>query len=157
MSSMTPAPSIFFSFAFLFNSTNTPCNITSRFHDWTKKSARRTYSISELTTRINLSVFKVKLVSMHRPFSNWAGSLAISNHLPMNCGCKDNTEHCQRKRWINRHAWVDSVEKGFPTGGKWYIFSQLLYFITILTLTFHFMLFYTLHTFQRQCFFILNF
>lgn len=44
-----------------------------------------THRISELTTRMELSVRRVKLVSMQRPFSNWAGSLAISNHLPMNC------------------------------------------------------------------------
>lgn len=50
-----------------------------------KEIADRTHSISELTTRMELPVVKVKLVSMHRPFSNWAGSLAISNHLPMNC------------------------------------------------------------------------
>lgn len=55
--------------------------VASHLH---KESSDRTYNISELTTRMLLPVVRVKLVSMHRPFSNCAGSLATSNHLPMN-------------------------------------------------------------------------
>lgn len=126
MSSTTPVPSIFLSSPFLFYSRQIEfmldygeyksCKyypLTPHLH---KEIADRTHSISELTTRMELLVVKVKLVSMQCPFSNWAGSLAISNHLPMNCEgkstpeLKDNSEHCQWRVWINLRALVVSVK-----------------------------------------------
>lgn len=67
-------------------------NVTSLTPHLHKEIADRTHSISELTTRMELPGVKVKLLSMQRPFSNWAGSLAISNHLPMNCEDKSTQE-----------------------------------------------------------------
>lgn len=87
--------SVFYStwlkFHVVLRANTSHANITSRLHICTKKITDSTHSISELTTRMELSAFKVKLVSMHRPFSNWAGSLAISYHLPMNCEGKRHT------------------------------------------------------------------
>lgn len=64
-------------------------NVTSLTPHLHTEFVDKTHRISELTTRIELPAVKVKLLSMQRPLSNWAGSLAISNHLPMNCEDKD--------------------------------------------------------------------
>lgn len=150
ISSMTPVPSIFLSSPFLFYSRQIhfmldygkykPCKyylLTPQLH---KEIADRTYSISELTTRMELAVVKVKLVSMHRPFSNWAGSLAISNHLPMNCEgrntheLKDDSEHHQWRVWINLHTLVVSVTSTikpvFHQSGKVTKHTQVRFYLT---------------------------
>lgn len=84
----------------------------------------RTYNTSELTTRMVLPVVRVKLLSMQRPFSNCAGSLATSNHLPMNYkgGRRTHTQmsfhgSTSGGLWINLHTSVLSIKRaaGLPT------------------------------------------
>lgn len=86
--------------------------LAPHFH---RETTDRTYNTSELTTRMLLPVVRVKLVSMHRPFSNCAGSLATSNHLPMNYKGKTTQAlkylSCHQWRvWINLHTSVVSIK-----------------------------------------------
>lgn len=87
-----------------------------------RETTDRTYNTSELTTRMALPVVRVKLVSMHRPFSNCAGSLATSNHLPMNYKGKTTQAlkylSCHQWRiWINLHTsvvWIKYAARAPP-------------------------------------------